>query len=119
MEQKHDEAGHTCIKGGRPVVWKNRLIWADPGELTKVAGEERWGRVELLYNCCGARQVRFEAFGEDEAEVRMMRQEELENPWEAYPANLPPRGYPIPRPWPMKGSRPFPGSGARKEEARQ
>lgn len=103
---------HRHLVPAVPVdALKGRPVWGEPGEITKLAGEDRWGRIALLCRICGARCVMFAAFGGEDAEVRHLPLVALENPWEAYPVNLPPRGYPIPKAWPGKGEKPFPGRG--------
>lgn len=115
---------HVCREGASPAqrrwsptgTWVGkdadqfRPLWGEPGELTKLADEDRWGRVELIYTCCGERQVRLAAFDEHEAEVRRCWIADLENPWDDYPASLPPRGYPVPKRWPSRGEEPFTGA---------
>lgn len=75
----------------------DRPGWAEPGQLTKVAGEEKWGRVAYLMRCCGERIVEFapQEDGQD-PETGRYRVDGLENPYGAYPAQLPPKGYMVP-----------------------
>lgn len=87
---------HVC-RQARPVTALEGPAWAMPGEIVKLVDEESWGRVEMMWRCCHTYDVRLEAFGEQEACVRSFPPEALENAYDAYPANLPPKGYPVPR----------------------
>jgi hypothetical protein len=90
---------HRCPAGARPLsaFGPDRPGWAEPGQLVKQEGEDRWGRVYRLYSCCGVRLVHW---GPDEAgehhTYREMPLRALVNPYGAYPALLPPQGYPVP-----------------------
>jgi len=88
---------HTCRKGGKPITALEGPAWAAPGEIVKLADEENWGRVAVLYRCCHTYEVRVKAFGEQEAGTLVLGPDGLENAWGNYPANMPPKGYPIPQ----------------------
>lgn len=101
---------HICRKGGKPVGALDGPTWTDPGEIVKLADEEHWGRIMLRWRCCDSYDVAVAAYGDQEAGVlRAQPVTALENAWDAYPSNLPPRGYPLPRTFPARGSTPFPG----------
>lgn len=88
---------HRCRKNGRRVGALDGPGWASPGEIVKLVDQEHWGRVETRWRCCDSYDVRVEAFGDQEAGVlRSLPETVLENPDDAYPTNLPPRGYPVP-----------------------
>lgn len=87
---------HTCRRNGERIGVLDGPGWAAPGEIVKLADEDNWGRVTLLWRCCHTYEVRVEAFGEQEAGVRVLAPEALEDAYSAYPANMPPRGYPLP-----------------------
>lgn len=113
---------HRCRTGASPSQrkWADpqfRPMWGKPGELTKLVDQERWGRVILLYTCCGEREVDVQPFGGDEGGVLRCWITDLEDPWEAYPANLPPRGYPVR----TRSGRvmAFPGNGRNKDADRR
>ena len=114
MEQRTlpvSERVHRCRTGGAKVseLGPDRPPWAAPGEIVRLTDQERWGRVALLFTCCGEREVRVEQFGDEDAATLRCWLSDIESAFESYPANLPPRGYPIPKPWPAHGSKPFPG----------
>ncbi len=99
---------HTCRKGGKQVGVLDGPAWAAPGGLVKLADEDRWGRVMLRYRCCDSYAVAFSATEDGPAETRdAMAERDLEDAFDAYPHNLPPKGYMIPRQWPGTGDRPF------------
>lgn len=99
---------HACRKGGRQAGVFDGAAWCVPGEIVKLADEERWGRIALRHRCCDSYTVTLPEFGDDEAEVRDAQPESaFENAWDAYPVNLPPRGYPIPKSWPRTGNTAF------------
>lgn len=105
MEQKH-----LCRKGGKPVGTMDGPAWMSPGEIVKLVDEDHWGRVVRRWRCCDSFDVVVAAYGDREAGTLAVQPvTAFENAWDAYPANLPPRGYPIPRPFPAKGSTQFPG----------
>ncbi len=89
--------GHTCRKGGKKITSLEGPAWALPGELVKLADQDNWGRVELRWRCCHTYDVRVEASGDQEAGLLALAPEALENAYDAYPANLPPKGYPLPK----------------------
>lgn len=85
---------HECRPGGTPTgaLGPDRPSWAEPGQLTKVAGEERWGRVAYLMRCCGERIVEF--VEDSTVTAERMRTADLENPY-ATRGSRPPAGYPV------------------------
>lgn len=87
---------HTCRRHGQAIGALDGPGWAAPGELVKLADSENWGRVEILWRCCHTYDVRVEAFGDQEAGLLTLPPAALENAYDAYPTNLPPRGYPVP-----------------------
>lgn len=87
---------HRC-RQARPITALEGPAWAMPGELVKLADAEHWGRVETMWRCCHTYDVRVEEHGDQEAGLLSLPPEGLENAWDAYPANMPPRGYPVPR----------------------
>lgn len=89
---------HVCRKGGKPIGPLDGPAWAAPGEVVKLADEENWGRVALLWRCCHTYEVRVEEVGEQEAGTRLLGPDGLEDAWGGYPASLPPQGYPVPHP---------------------
>lgn len=91
---------HRCRPGGKPTgaLGPDRPSWGEPGQLVKLEGEERWGRVVYLMRCCGERIVEtVRQDGSCEAETERMWLRDMVNPYGAYPASLPPRGYLIPK----------------------
>lgn len=92
---------HRCRPGGKPVgeLGTDRPGWGEPGQLTKLEGEERWGRVAYLMRCCGERLVEFvRQDGSCETETERLWLRDLVNPYGAHPFNLPPpRGYLTPK----------------------
>lgn len=87
---------HKCLKPARPVG-NNRPSWAEPGAVTKIADERRWGRVDMLWRCCGARDVSVTVQGEEGIEVLHLPVDALENPTGAHAR---PHHYIVPAPWP-------------------
>lgn len=89
---------HRCPQGARPPGLSGPdTAWGDPGKMVKVAGEERWGRVFLLWRCCGIRTVHLGPDGAGEHHAyREMPLKALENPYSDYPSQLPPEGHPVP-----------------------
>ena len=106
---------HICRKGGKPIGAREGLGWAAPGEVVKLADEDRWGRIETLWRCCHSYDVRVAPYGDDEGGLYILAPEALEDAYDAYPANLPPGGDPIPVPYPGKGARSFPGAAGRRD----
>lgn len=102
---------HTCPPGVRPIDrMRERPSWAEPGQLTRVSGEERWGRVAYVMNCCGERIVEFAEQTDGAITAERMRVGDLENPYAA-PGDKCPHGYLIPEPggrkaMPMGGWKP-------------
>lgn len=89
---------HVCRKDGRKVGAMDGPEWARPGEIVKLADQENWGRVITRWRCCGSYDVRVAEFGEQEAgDLLALPVTAFESAWEAYPANMPPRGYPVPK----------------------
>jgi hypothetical protein len=89
---------HVCRKDGRAVGPLDGPAWLAPGEIVKIADEENWGRVVIRWQCCDSYDVRVSAFGEQEAgDLTVRPATAFENAWDAYPANMPPRGYPVPK----------------------
>lgn len=84
---------HVCRPGGKPVGVLEGAAWAAPGKAVKVKGEDRWGRVELLWRCCGALAVKFIEPTEEEL---IFGEGDLENPYARYPHKLWPQGYVLP-----------------------
>lgn len=87
---------HVCRRGGRPARAMEGAAWAMPGEIVKLVDEDRWGRVEMMYRCCHVYDVRVEATEDQEGGIFTLPPDGLENAYEAYPANMPPKGYPVP-----------------------
>lgn len=88
---------HTCRRDGQKVGTLDGPAWASPGEIVKLVDAEHWGRIQLRYLCCDTYEVRVEAFADQEAGTLSVPLTALENAYGAYPANMPPRGYPVPR----------------------
>jgi hypothetical protein len=88
---------HSCRRGGQAIGALEGPAWAAPGEIVKLADSDDWGRVETLWRCCHTYDVRVAAFGDQEAGTLVLGPEGLENAWDAYPANMPPKGYPVPK----------------------
>lgn len=90
---------HKCLKPARPTgaLGPDRPIWGEPGEVTKLADEDRWGRVDMLWRCCGARDVAVTAQGEEGIEILHLPIDALENPTGRHAR---PHGYVVPAPWP-------------------
>jgi hypothetical protein len=90
---------HKCLKNGKPTgaLGPDRPSWAEPGAVTKIADEDRWGRVDLLWKCCGARQVTLQAEGQEWFETLCLPVDALENPVGAHRV---PAGVLLPTPWP-------------------
>jgi hypothetical protein len=86
---------HECRPGGTPTgtFGPDRPSWAEPGQLTKIEGEDRWGRVVYLMRCCGERIVELVDQEERSVGAERFRTADLENPYGAYPHALPPAGY--------------------------
>lgn len=104
---------HTCRKSGQPLSrdeYQHSPAWASPGEIVKLMDEQRWGRIAIVWRCCATYDV-MAVTQDDEPEVALLHLplSGLENAWTPYPANLPPKGYPIPRVWPLKGTVGFGG----------
>lgn len=90
---------HICLKPARPTgtLGPDRPSWAEPGAVTKIVDERRWGRVDLLWQCCGARDVSVTLQGEEGIEVLHLPVDALENPTGAHAR---PHHYIVPAPWP-------------------
>lgn len=90
---------HVCLRPARPTgaLGPDRPAWAEPGALTKVADEDRWGRVDLLWQCCGARDVAVARQGAEGIEVLHLPVDALENPVGAHAL---PHGVAVPAAWP-------------------
>lgn len=91
---------HRCRPGGKPVgqLGSDRPSWGEPGQLIQLEGEERWGRVAYLMRCCGERLVEVvRQDGSCEVETERCWLRDLANPYEAYPSQMPPKGYLIPK----------------------
>jgi hypothetical protein len=100
---------HVCRKNGRRIGPGEGPEWARPGEMVKLADEDNWGLSVMHWLCCDSYDVRVSAFGEQEAGVMSsLPVSGLENAWEAYPANLPPKGYPVPKPVPARQAHRLP-----------
>jgi hypothetical protein len=85
---------HRCRPGAQAPAWSDRPPYAAPGQLVKVTGENRWGRVASLMTCCGEYIVEF---AEDQAlTAERMRAGDLESPYARPDDSLPPLGYLIP-----------------------
>jgi hypothetical protein len=87
---------HRCLKNGRPTG-NYRPSWAEPGEVVKIADEDRWGRVDLIWRCCGMRDVSVPAIGAEGIETLHLAEDGLQNPVGEH--KRPPR-YPVPAVWP-------------------
>ena len=88
---------HVCRKGGGPITSLEGPAWAAPGSLVKFMDQEDWGKVEMVWRCCHTYEVRVEEVGDQECGLRVVGPDDLENPYAAYPSNLPPLGYPVPK----------------------
>lgn len=90
---------HVCLTPARPTgaFGPDRPSWADPGAVTKIADEDRWGRVDMLWRCCGARDVAVTAQGSEGIEILHLPVDALENPVGRHAR---PHGCVVPAPWP-------------------
>lgn len=85
---------HECLADGKPQGVLDGAAWASPGKAVRVKGEDRWGRVELLWRCCGALEVVF--IDGEERVTEIFAEGGLSNPYADYPHNLWPDGYILP-----------------------
>lgn len=47
-------ARHRCAEGSSPVDMSRWPVWADPGHVVHFRGSDDYGRVRLVWRCCGA-----------------------------------------------------------------
>lgn len=102
-----ETVGHVCRASGHGVgLVVGELDWppyAAPGEVVRLTETAAWGRVDLLYRCCGTIDVSCYADQDTDAvTVRPCSLGEVTPVWSGadYPANVPPTGYRIPAVWP-------------------
>lgn len=90
---------HRCLKNGKPIgaLGPDRPSWAEPGAVIKIADESRWGRVDLLWKCCGMREVSVTAEGAEGIEILQLSADGLENPVGRHAR---PHHVIVPAPWP-------------------
>jgi hypothetical protein len=88
---------HVCVEGGKPQGAMEGLAWASPGEVVKVDGEARWGRVVLAWRCCGAVEVHFAVNAAHGRSTETFSVDKLTNPYSDYPNNMWPAKYLVPR----------------------
>lgn len=94
---------HTCRADGAPVGVLDWPLYAAPGEIVRLAGQDRWGRVDILWRCCGVIDVTFCRDMFEAPEVLTLTLVDVIGAYQDCPANLPPNGCRIPVGWPRVG----------------
>ena len=56
---------HACDTGGKPLGVLDGPAWAAPGKVVQLDGLELYGRVRLVWRCCGAVLVEMMAVPDD------------------------------------------------------
>lgn len=98
---------HTSCREGAAAVGLvvGELDWppyASPGEVVRLTGQDAWGRVDLLWRCCGVIDVSlYQDQDSDVTTTRPYTLDEVTSVYGAgYPANVRPEGYRVPAAWP-------------------